>query len=59
ILQNRYFRRILITVSSAPFYTFYVHLPTISDPLPPSIQNNPKWFPFFKDALGSMDGTHI
>jgi hypothetical protein len=21
--------------------------------------NNPKWFPFFEDSLGGMDGTHI
>lgn len=55
----RYFRRILLTVSSAPFYSFYIRLPSIHDPVPPLIRNNPKWFPFFGGAIGSMDGTHI
>ena len=49
----------LIFFSSAPFYTQYVHLPPIDAPTPPEILNNPKYFPFFKDALGAIDGTHI
>jgi len=34
-------------------------LPTQSTPLAPYIANNPKLFPFFKGALGALDGTHI
>ncbi|KAJ7200243.1 hypothetical protein B0H12DRAFT_993185, partial [Mycena haematopus] len=56
---SKYFRLILITVSSPPFYTYYVRPPAVGDPVPPSIRDNPKWFPFLEDALGSMDGTHI
>ncbi|KAF0728661.1 hypothetical protein Ae201684_013619 [Aphanomyces euteiches] len=26
---------------------------------PNEIQENPKWFPFFKDCIGALDGTHI
>ncbi|KAJ7066033.1 hypothetical protein C8F01DRAFT_921553, partial [Mycena amicta] len=26
---------------------------------PDAIRNNPKWWPFFKDVLGAIDGTHI
>ena len=26
---------------------------------PPIILNDPKYYPFFKDALGAIDGTHI
>lgn len=49
----------LIFFSSAPFYTRYIHLPPIGAPTPPEIQKNMKFYPFFKDALGAIDGTHI
>jgi hypothetical protein len=49
----------LIYFSSAPFYTDNIHLPHNHNPVPPEIQGNPKFFPFFKDALGAVDGTHI
>jgi DDE superfamily endonuclease len=48
-----------MAVSSPPFYTKYVHLPRASEATPSSILNNPKFFPFFQNALGGMDGTHI
>lgn len=34
-------------------------MPTASDLVPPEIFHNPKRYPFFKDALGALDGTHI
>lgn len=46
-------------VSSKPFYTAYVQLPTSETPLASVIENNPKFFPFFKDVLGALDGTHF
>jgi hypothetical protein len=49
----------LIFFSSAPFYNQYVHLPPVGAPTPPKIRNNPKFYPFFKDALSAIDGTHI
>lgn len=30
-----------------------------SDITPPEIRTNPKLFPFLKDCLGALDGTHI
>ena len=45
--------------SSPPFYATYVRLPTAEDPTPPEIHNNPKFWPFFKNALGAIDGSHI
>lgn len=27
--------------------------------VPSQIRNNRKWFPYFKDCLGALDGTHI
>ncbi|KAH8979506.1 hypothetical protein EDB86DRAFT_2753133, partial [Lactarius hatsudake] len=56
---SRYFHLILFTLSSSPFYQKYVHLPRASDPTPPEILNNPKYFPFFEGALGAMDGSHF
>jgi len=55
----RYFTKMLVFFSSPLFYTQHVHLPPIGAPTPPEIQNNPKFYPFFKDALGAIDGTHI
>jgi len=49
----------LYAFSSSPFYDSQVQLPTTSDPIPPEIRGNPKRYPFFKDALGALNGTHI
>ena len=49
----------LCIFSSYPFYTKYVLLPTANDPVPPEIRHNPKFWPYFKDALGAIDGSHI
>lgn len=40
------------------FYIRYVKLPSTTS-VPPEIQMEPKFFPFFKDCLGAIDGTHI
>jgi DDE superfamily endonuclease len=45
--------------SSPPFYTAFVQPPTVDAPTPSEICDNPLFFPFFKDALGAIDGTHI
>lgn len=36
-----------------------VCLPRIDDPPPDFIQRNPKFWPFFSNVIGAMDGTHI
>jgi hypothetical protein len=56
---SRAFREVLFAVSSDPFYSQYVHLPTSQDPISPHIRDNPKRYPLFKDCLGALDGTHI
>jgi hypothetical protein len=55
----RYFRKIVTIFSSPPFYTAHVRQPVASDPIPPQIRGNSKFFPFFKDAVGAIDGSHI
>lgn len=54
----RYFRKMLVIFSSAPFYTTYVQLPRGNQVLS-RIRNDPKLYPYFKDALGAIDGSHI
>ncbi|KAF8152453.1 hypothetical protein B0H34DRAFT_631541, partial [Crassisporium funariophilum] len=56
---SKSFCTVLYALSLPPFYTTYVRLPTINDPIPFEIATNPKFFPFFQDAIGAMDGTHI
>ncbi|KIY47649.1 hypothetical protein FISHEDRAFT_44912 [Fistulina hepatica ATCC 64428] len=55
----KYFIEILDTVSIGPLYDKYVQLPHTDAPVPDYIHNNTKLWPFFKDALGAMDGTYI
>ena len=54
-----YFRHMLTIFSSSPFYTNYVCLPTADDTVPHNILQNPKFWPYFKGALGALDGSHI
>ena len=49
----------LMYFSSPPFYTDNVYLPHDHSPIPPEIQKNFKFFSFFEDTLGAIDGTHI
>jgi hypothetical protein len=37
----------------------HVSLPHVDDPSPDFIATNPKFWPFFHNAIGAMDGTHI
>lgn len=59
IIDNRYFKKMLVAFSSPPIYSKYVKLPCDDDPIHPSIHNNHKFYPFFEDAIGAIDGTHI
>ena len=49
----------VIIFSSPPFYTNHVILPTGVEPVPPQISNNPKFWPYFKDAIGAINGSHF
>ena len=44
--------------SSLPFYTTYIQFPSGNN-IPAKIQWNPKFFPYFRDAIGAIDGSHI
>ena len=49
----------LVIFSSPPLYTDFVRLPKVGDPVPDYILDDPKLFPFFEDALGAIDGSHL
>ena len=53
------FREILVAFSSPPIYTKYIKLPCSEDPTPSRIADDPGVYPFFKDAIGAIDGAHI
>jgi hypothetical protein len=59
LISFQIFLRMLSAFSSAPFYTKYVPLPKAADPTPLEIANNPKFYPYFADVIGALDGTHI
>src|ERR1700753_1780836 len=48
-----------MALSSPPFYSKYVYLPSETTPTPNKIKDNPKFYPFFSNALGAIDGMHI
>ena len=54
-----YFFKMLVIFSSMPFYTDHIYLPHKGDPTPSKIYENSKFYPFFKDTLGAIDGMHI
>lgn len=55
----KYFCRMLGIFSSEPFYTTYVILPNADTPPSRRICRNKKMWPFFKCALGVLDGSHF
>jgi hypothetical protein len=56
---SRYFPKILYAVSTGPFFQKYVSLPQVNDSVDPFIRGQSKFYPFFKNTIGAMDGTHI
>jgi hypothetical protein len=40
-------------------YPHFVTLPSIDTPLASRILNDTKYFPYFDNCLGALDGTHI
>ncbi|KAF8881080.1 hypothetical protein BD779DRAFT_1415937, partial [Infundibulicybe gibba] len=56
---SKYFKEMLNAFSSDPFYSSQVRMPQVTDPIPNEIYHDPRRYPFFKDAIGALDGTHI
>ncbi|KIK11074.1 hypothetical protein PISMIDRAFT_123350, partial [Pisolithus microcarpus 441] len=56
---SKYFKRILAAFTSPRIYAKHVQLPCSDAPTHLYILNNPKFFPFFVDVIGTIDGTHV
>ncbi|KAH9008955.1 hypothetical protein EDB84DRAFT_1242883, partial [Lactarius hengduanensis] len=50
---------ILGALTSDKVYGAYVKLPTGSYPIPDEIRDSLDFFPYFKDCIGAIDGSHI
>jgi hypothetical protein len=59
LMLSRTIHRVLHALTSEQFYRAYVRLPTLHTPLAEEIRSDKKFFPYFKDCLGALDGTHI
>ncbi|KIK26881.1 hypothetical protein PISMIDRAFT_94085, partial [Pisolithus microcarpus 441] len=55
---SQYFCKLLFIFSLSPFYPAYVRMPT-SNEIQPRIRENSWFWPFFMDAIGTLDGSHI
>ncbi|KAH1106762.1 hypothetical protein J1N35_010530, partial [Gossypium stocksii] len=51
----RYFRVVLRAILK--LYKLVIRLPDES--IPSEIRNNPRFYPYFKDCIGALDGTHV
>src|ERR1700676_3632627 len=56
---NSYFVKMLVIFSSPPFYSDHITPPRVDDPIPNFILNNTKFFLFFRDAIGAINGSHF
>ncbi|TDL14016.1 hypothetical protein BD410DRAFT_697498, partial [Rickenella mellea] len=55
----RMFHCVLQALICPAVYDTYIKLPDHNSPTPSEIELNPKLFPFFKDCIGALDGSHI
>jgi len=50
---------VLNSLTLPKIYYDLIELPTANSPVPEEIRINKKFFPFFKDCIRAIDGTHI
>jgi hypothetical protein len=56
---NRTYHKVMKHFLQPDFYKFALHFPTISTPLAEDIEEDSRYYPYFKDCIGAIDGTHI
>lgn len=49
----------LTAFTSSAFYNQYIVLPCAFDLIPLEISSNSKFYPFFKNAIGVINGTYL
>ncbi|KIK12314.1 hypothetical protein PISMIDRAFT_43962, partial [Pisolithus microcarpus 441] len=52
-----YFKKMLFIFSDPPFYSTHVWF-LDDESVHPKIQCNPKFWPYFQNAIGAIDGCH-
>ncbi|TFK86404.1 hypothetical protein K466DRAFT_459926, partial [Polyporus arcularius HHB13444] len=52
------FNHVLDMLVSPRFYRRYIKLPRHDD-IPPEVQKNPRFYPYFESVRGAIDCTHI
>ncbi|KIO01318.1 hypothetical protein M404DRAFT_103824, partial [Pisolithus tinctorius Marx 270] len=55
---SQYFHKFVFIFSSLPFYNVYIHMPAM-DEVQSGIREGPRFWPFFWNAIGALDGSHI
>ncbi|MQM16504.1 hypothetical protein Taro_049463 [Colocasia esculenta] len=48
-----------VTKALASLRFNYIKLPSLTDPVHPRIRHDDRFYPYFKDAIGAIDGTHV
>ena len=56
---HRCIHRILNALTLEKVYGTYVKLPTCNSPVPAEIRKSGDFWPFFRDCIGAIDGSHI
>src|SRR5260370_23775135 len=46
-------------LTSLSFYNMHIQQPTPHSPIPTHVYNDSKFYPYFKDVIGCLDGSHI
>ncbi|KIK23930.1 hypothetical protein PISMIDRAFT_48634, partial [Pisolithus microcarpus 441] len=55
---SRYFKKMLFIFSDQPFYSTHVQF-LDNESVHPKIRHNPKFWPYFQNAIGAVNGCHI
>lgn len=55
---NSYFCKMVVILSSSPSYTTFV-TPSDNNAVSLKISSNPKFWPYFKNVVGAINGSHI
>ncbi|MQL75956.1 hypothetical protein Taro_008347 [Colocasia esculenta] len=55
----QHFSETIITKALASLHFNYIKLPSLTNPVHPRIRHDDRFYPYFKDAIGAIDGTHI
>src|SRR6185437_1099580 len=48
-----------VLASLGQIYPHWVQQPSADSPVPVEIRSEPKYFPYFQNCRGALDGTHI